>query len=83
MLPTSRFDAQKAEYVISFIEKLKHTKGEWFNKPFLLLDWQQDIIKNLFGVIKTDGYRQFTTGYVEIPKNKGRLNSARPWLYIC
>ena len=61
MLPTSRFDAQKAEYVISFIEKLKHTKGEWFNKPFLLLDWQQDIIKNLFGVIKTDGYRQLTT----------------------
>ena len=72
MLPTSRFDAQKAEYVISFIEKLKHTKGEWFNKPFLLLDWQQDIIKNLFGVIKTDGYRQFTTGYVEIPKKQGK-----------
>ena len=72
MLPTSHYDDQRAQHVISFIENLKHTKGEWFNKPFILLDWQRDIIRNLFGVIKADGNRQFNTGYVEIPKKQGK-----------
>ncbi|OLS02564.1 terminase large subunit [Tissierella creatinophila] len=72
MLPTSSFDEERAEYVVNFIENLKHTKGEWHNKPFILLPWQKRIIYNLFGVVKEDGYRQFTTGYVEIPKKQGK-----------
>ena len=72
MLPSSSYVEEKAEYVVSFIENLKHTKGEWHNKPFILLPWQKEIIRNLFGVIKEDGYRQFTTGYVEIPKKQGK-----------
>lgn len=72
MLPSSHFDKDKAEYAINFIENLKHTKGEWYNKPFILLPWQKEIIRNLFGVIKEDGYRQFTTGFVEIPKKQGK-----------
>ena len=57
---------------MEFRENLKHTKGEWHNKPFILLPWQKEIIRNLFGVVKEDGYRQFTTGYVEIPKKQGK-----------
>lgn len=72
MLPTSHYDEEKADHVINFIENLKHTKGEWHNKPFILLPWQKEIIRNLFGVIKEDGYRQFTTGFVEIPKKQGK-----------
>ena len=72
MLPTSVYDEKKAVYVIQFIESLKHTKGEWYGQPFKLLPWQRDIVANLFGVIKEDGYRQFTTGYVEIPKKQGK-----------
>jgi phage terminase large subunit-like protein len=59
MLPTSHYDEKRAQFVIDFIQNLRHTKGEWFNKPFFLLDWQLQIIKNIFGVIKEDGYRQF------------------------
>ena len=51
MLPTSYYDEDEAEYVISFIENLKHTKGQWHNKPFILLPWQKEIIRNLFGEI--------------------------------
>lgn len=72
MLPTSYYDDEEAEYVISFIENLKHTKGQWHNKPFILLPWQKEIIRNLFGVKKQDGFRQFTTAYVEIPKKQGK-----------
>jgi phage terminase large subunit-like protein len=72
MLPTSHYDKERAEFVVKFIENLKHTKGEWYNKPFILLPWQRKIIHNVFGIIKENGYRQFTTTYVEIPKKQGK-----------
>jgi len=72
MLPTSHYDKERAEFVENFIENLKHTKGEWYKKPFILLPWQREIIHNVFGIIKEDGYRQFTTAYVEIPKKQGK-----------
>ncbi|NTW70667.1 MAG: terminase large subunit [Eubacteriaceae bacterium] len=72
MLPTSHYDEWRAQHTINFIENLKHTKGEWYNKPFKLLPWQDTIIRNLFGVIKPSGYRQFTTAYVEIAKKQGK-----------
>lgn len=72
MLPTSHYDEERANFAINFIQNLKHTKGEWFNKPFILLPWQEEIIKNIFGVIKIDGYRQFTTSYIEIAKKQGK-----------
>lgn len=72
MLPTSYFDDRRAQFVIDFIRQLKHTKGEWHGEPFILLDWQLELIKNIFGVIKENGYRQFTTAYVEIGKKQGK-----------
>ncbi|MEG1806389.1 MAG: terminase large subunit, partial [Clostridia bacterium] len=72
MLESSHFDKARADKVILFIEQLRHTKGEWYNKPFTLLDWQREIIQNIFGVIKKDGNRQFTTAYVEIAKKQGK-----------
>jgi phage terminase large subunit-like protein len=72
ILPTSHYDNKRAQFVVDFIQNLKHTKGEWYNKPFILLDWQLEIIQNIFGVIKEDGFRQFTTAYVEIAKKQGK-----------
>ena len=76
MAPTSHYDKQKADYAVNFIECLKHTKGDFYNKPFLLLDWQERIIRDLFGVIKPNGYRQFTTSYIECPKKQGKTELA-------
>ena len=68
MLPTSHFDREKGERAVRFIEMLRHTKGKWAGKPFHLLDWQYDIVMDLFGIVKEDGNRQFRTAYVEIGK---------------
>ena len=68
MLPTSHYDEEKAERAVKFIEMLCHTKGEFAGKPFLLLPWQMRLVKDLFGVVKEDGTRQFKTAFVEIPK---------------
>jgi phage terminase large subunit-like protein len=76
MLPTSHYDKAKADRAVAFIENLSHTKGEWSKKRFKLLPWQDTIIRDLFGVIKPDGYRQFNTAYVEIPKKQGKSELA-------
>ena len=59
-----------------FIESLCHTKGTWAGKPFELIDWQEQIIRDLFGTLKPNGYRQFNTAYVEIPKKMGKSELA-------
>jgi len=61
MLPDSHYDEEKAEFVVQFIQALKHTKGEWRGQPFKLLPWQADIVRTVFGVIGKDGYRQCRT----------------------
>ena len=67
----SIYDKEAADFVVTFIEQLKHTKGEFYNQPFELIDWQEQIIRDIFGTLKPDGYRQFTTAYIEVPKKCG------------
>lgn len=72
MLPDSHYDKEKADRAVAFIENLCHTKGKWAGKPFLLLPWQEQIVRDLFGIVKEDGKRQFLTAYIEIPKKNGK-----------
>ena len=72
MLPESHYDAAKADRAVRFIENLCHTKGRWAGKPFWLLPWQEQIIRDIFGVVREDDTRQFRTAYVEIPKKNGK-----------
>lgn len=76
MASTSHYDERKADYAVAFIQCLRHTKGIWAGKPFELLPWQEQIIRDVFGVVKENGYRQFNTAYVEIPKKNGKSELA-------
>lgn len=75
-LKDSIYSKDHADYAVNFIECLSHTKGTWAGKPFKLLPWQEQIIRDLFGVIKPNGYRQFNTAYIEIPKKMGKSELA-------
>lgn len=70
------YDEVKAQYVVDFINCLKHTKGRWKGQNFDLLSWQDKIIRDIFGNIKPNGYRQYNTAYVEIPKKNGKSELA-------
>ena len=72
----SRYDRDAADFAVMFIESLCHTKGTWAGKPFELIDWQEQIIRDIFGTLKPNGYRQFNTAYVEIPKKQGKSELA-------
>lgn len=72
MLPTSHYDKKKADHAVNFIQQLTHTKGRWAGQKFELLPWQEQIIRDVFGIIGEDGYRQFRELYCSIGKKNGK-----------
>lgn len=84
MKKDSKYSKKAADYAINFIQSLCHAKGTWAGNPFVLIDWQERIIRDLFGILKTNGYQQFNIEYIEIPKNeKSELDAAVSLLLIC
>ena len=73
------FCEDSANKVITFIEKgLVHTKGELAKKPFLLEEWQKNLVSKLFGwKVKKTGLRKYRTLYLEVPRKIGKLLSCR------
>lgn len=76
MLPTSHYEKAKADRAVKFIENLRHTKGKWAGTRFWLLPWQEQLIRDIFGIVKPDGNRQFRTAFVEICKKVGKSELA-------
>ena len=76
MAAGSSYNKELADIAVAFIHCLKHTKGEWYGQPFELIDWQEQIVRDLFGIVKPDGYRQFNTAFVEIAKKQGKSELA-------
>lgn len=62
---------ERAFDVIEFIQMLHHT-GDFYGEPFLLLDWQYQVIWDVYGTVKENGYRQYRYAYLEIPKKNGK-----------
>lgn len=70
-----RFDRDKAEDAIGFIQKLPHTKGDWAARGELLIlqPWQCFIVACIFGwVHKKTGLRKYRKAYIEVPRKNGK-----------
>ena len=70
------FDAEAAQLALDFFPILKHSKGQWGGRPFLLQGWQKFIVWGLFGWKNEDGYRRFATAYNEIARKNGKSTFA-------
>ena len=66
------YSSKHADFVVSFIEKLRHYKGKFANKKFKLLPWQKFIVANVFGFQRRTGGRRFRRSYIEVPKKNGK-----------
>ncbi len=66
------FDQAKADKVLAFFRQLKHTNGRWRGVPFTLLDWQTQALSDIFGTVRENGFRQYNTAYIEVPKKMGK-----------
>lgn len=67
------FNKQKALDHIEFIQLLKLT-GDFYGHPFVLTDWEHEVIWNVYGTVNDNGIRQYRTVYLEIPKKNGKTN---------
>jgi phage terminase large subunit-like protein len=75
--PGSIYKERFADQAVFFCNILKHTKGKWHGLPFELIDWQERIIRDLFGIVRKDNEcRQFRRAYVEMPKKNGKSELA-------
>jgi len=71
------FDPKAAAGVVWFFpEYLKHYKGGFNGKPFILEPWQQFITACLFGWKNKDGFRRFNKAYIEVPRKNGKSTYA-------
>ena len=66
------FDQAKADKAINFFRRLRHTKGQWRGVPFTVLPWQEQMLSDVFGTVRENGYRQYKTAYLEIGKKQGK-----------
>jgi phage terminase large subunit-like protein len=66
------FDEKKALRSIQFFENLKHTKSPFSGKPFTLLDWEKQIVRDVYGTVNAQGFRIYNYVWIEIPKKNGK-----------
>lgn len=70
------FSYLKAERAINFFKFLKHFKGEKAGEVFALEPWQQFVIANIYGWLRSDGTRRFRKAYLEMAKKNGKTTFA-------
>ena len=66
-------DKNRALEPIEFISMLKAV-DDFYGQPFTLLDWQHEILWDVYGTVKDDGLRQYKFSYLEIPKKNGKTS---------
>ncbi len=66
----------RADRVLQFISLLKHSKAPFAGEPFVLMDWQQDFIRQLYGTLTDDGLRQYRQALLYLPRKNGKTSLA-------
>lgn len=75
--PGCIYKSRFADSAVFFVNQLRHTKGKWHGMPFELIGWQEQIIRDLFGIVRRyDECRQFRRAYIELPKKNGKSELA-------
>lgn len=65
------YDDKKANEPVDFIQLL-HLTDDFYGRPFVLQNWEKEIIRDVYGTLNDRGYRQYSYAYLEIPKKNGK-----------
>lgn len=63
---------ERADRVIRFVENLTITSGEYAGTPFMLREWQKDIIRGIYGPSTREGRRLIRQALLTIPRKNGK-----------
>lgn len=71
------FRPDKADRVEKFINKLRHTDGQFYNQPFILQDWQAFMVYGIFGWYwKGTDKRVIRNAYIQLSRKCGKTSIA-------
>ncbi len=75
------FDQEAGEKPIRFIEKFcHHFEGRFAGEPFILLDWERELTRALYGwKRRSDGLRRFRELYLISAKGAGKTPLLSAW----
>lgn len=76
VLGVAMFSVAHADRAVKFFEAQRHTKGRFAGQPFVLLPWERQIVRDVYGTLRADGRRQYRYVYVEVPKKMGKSELA-------
>jgi len=76
ILVVGMFDEARAQRAVRFFGMLKHTKGQFSGQPFVLLDWQEEIVRDVYGTVDERGVRLIKYAYIEVAKKNGKSELA-------
>ena len=65
-----------ADWAVDFFQSLNHTKGQFNGEPFILLPWEEKIVRDVYGTLTDRMVRQFKYVYIEVPKKNGKSEIA-------
>jgi phage terminase large subunit-like protein len=68
-----------------FIGLLKHSRGDFAGKPFILEPWQSEYLDKLFNTLRPDGLRQYRTSLLALSRKNGKsaLSAAIGLFMLC
>lgn len=69
-----KHNKNKALEPIEFIQMLKLT-DDFYGQPFTLLDWQHEVLWDVYGTVNGEGFRQYRYAYLEIPKKNAKTTT--------
>ena len=69
----SVYDKDAAGLCCEFYRVPVPHQGHLGGRPFELIDWQEQIIRDLFGILKPNGYRQFNIGLCGDTQEDGQI----------
>ncbi len=75
MTPTSTLQtkAEPGQRAVNFFKlRLHHVTGKYAGTAFVPDPWQEKWLREVFGTIRPDGKRLYSTAYLEIPKKNGK-----------
>lgn len=76
-----RFDEEKAQKAINFVEHCKHYKGEWAGKNIHLEPWQVFFYANIYGFVRKDnGMRMIRKAFCFVGRKNGKSLMVSPVL---
>jgi phage terminase large subunit-like protein len=66
----------RADKAVRFVRKLRLHEGRFAGKPFPLADWQDRLIRRIYGPADELGRRQVRTAFIMVPRGSGKSSLA-------